>query len=88
LVTALAMPFKAEINQNGAIAQVKIESPGQVEMVMERSEGSDWRVTTVRDQELAGRVLKGIVTDLPRLKSPLDQIQKLPETLQKLPLLN
>lgn len=86
LVTALAIPFKAEINQNGAIAQVKID---QVELVMESLEGSDWKVTSLRDEELAGRVVKGIVKDLPRLGSSLDQqIQKLPETLQKLPLLN
>lgn len=91
VVTALVMPFVNEINQTGDSAQVKVNRTGEVELLMERREGSDWRVTSLRDQALATRVVSGIVKNLP--ESELDQqlrreLRGLPEMLQKFPLLN
>lgn len=92
LLIALAMPFAADIKENGDSVQVRIDR-SQVELVMERSEGSNWKLTSVRDQALAARVVDDIVKHLPGLGSQSDQqmrkqLRSLPETLQKLPLLN
>lgn len=93
LLTALAMPFVTEINQNGDEAQVKMNRTDEVELVMDRREGSNWKVTSLRDRALAARVVSVIVKNLPRSGSQIDeqlrrQLRGLPETLQKLPLLN
>ena len=93
VLTALAIPFVAEISQTGDSVQVRINRTDQVELHMERREGSDWKVTSVRDQALAARVVGVIVKNLPRSGSQIDeqlrrQLRGLPETLQKLPLLN
>jgi hypothetical protein len=92
LLIALAMPFAADIKENGDSVQVRIDR-SQVELVMERSEGSNWKLTSLRDQALAARVVQGIIKNLPRSGSQFDQqirrqLQALPETLPKLPLLN
>jgi hypothetical protein len=89
LVTAVAMPFVADIKQTGDTAQVRLNENDEVELRMERREGSDWKVISLRDQALAGRVVQGIIKRLPGTESQIDkQLGTLPETLQKLPLLN
>lgn len=93
LVTALAMPFVVEITQSGDSVQVKIDRNGLVELSMERSAAREWKVTSLRDQALAARVVNAIVKELPRTGLPFDeqmrrQLRGLPETLQQLPLLN
>lgn len=90
LVTALAMPFVSQINQTGESAQVRINRTDEVELVMERREGRDWKVTSVRDQALARRVVSGIVKQLPQSESEFGkqmrrQLQALPENLPQLP---
>lgn len=92
VLTAMAIPFVAEISQTGDSVQVRINRTDQVEVHMERGEGSDWKVISLRDQALAARVVGVIVKDLPRSGSQIDeqmrkQLRGLPETLQKLPLL-
>lgn len=87
VLTAVAMPFVADIKQNGDIALVRIND--QVELRMERQDGSDWKVISLRDQALAARVVQGIIKNLPQSNSQIDkQLRTLPGTLQKLPLLN
>jgi hypothetical protein len=89
VVTAVAMPFVADIKQTGDIAQVRINDNDQVELRMERHDGSDWKVISLTDQALAARVVQGIIKNLPATESQIDkQLRTLPETLQKLPLLN
>lgn len=92
LLTALAMSFVTEINQNGDEAQVKMNRTDEVELFMDRREGSNWKVTSLRDRALAARVVSVIVKSLPRSGSLDEQLRKqlrgLPETLQKFPLLN
>jgi len=89
LLIALAMPFAADIKQSGDSAQVRISENDQVELRLERRDGSDWKVISVRDQALAGRVVQGIIKRLPGTEPPIDkQLRMLPETLQKLPLIN
>lgn len=93
MVTAVAMPFVADIKQTGDIALVRINDNDQVEVRMERHDGSDWKVISLRDQALAARVVQGMIKNLPRSDSQFDQqirrqLQALPETLPKLPLLN
>lgn len=89
---ALAMPFKAKISESDETATALINSGDhQVELSMERIDGSHWRVTSLRDDELATRVADNILKDLPGSGSQLDkemqkQLQKnLPGTLPKLP---
>jgi hypothetical protein len=91
LVTALAIPFVTEINQTGESAQVRISRTAEVELIMERREGSNWQVTSLRDQALARRVISGIVKQLPQSESEFGkqvhrQLQALPEKLPPLPL--
>lgn len=93
VLTAMAIPFVAEISQTGDSVQVRINRTDQVEVHMERREGSDWKVTSLRDQALAARVVGVIVKNLPRPGSQIDeqlrkQLRALPETLPKLPFLN
>jgi len=88
LLIALAMPFAADIKQSGDSVQVSLNG-SEVELVMERGEGSSWKLTSLRDQALAARVVDDIVKNLPGTESPADkQLRTLPETLPKLPLFN
>jgi hypothetical protein len=94
ILTALAVPFKAHISETDGTAKALINSGNeQVELTMERGDGSHWRITSLRDDALATRVANNIVKDLPGSGSQLDkemrkQLQeKLPETLRQLPLL-
>jgi len=89
-LTALAIPFKAKISESDETAKALIDSGDhQVELSMERIDGSYWRVTSLRDDELATRVADNILKDLPGSGSQLDkEVQKhLRENLRKLPLL-
>jgi hypothetical protein len=91
LVTALAMPFVTEINRTGESVQVRVSRTAEVELIMERREGSNWQVTSLRDQALARRVVSGIVKQLPQSESEFDkqmrkQLLTLPENLPRLPL--
>jgi hypothetical protein len=87
VLTAVAMPFVADIKQNGDIVLARIND--QVELRMERHDGSDWKVISLSDQALAARVVQGIIKNLPQSDSQIDkQLRTLPGTLQKLPLLN
>lgn len=91
LVTALAMPFVTEIHQAGESAQVRVSRAAEVELLMERSEGGNWQVTSLRDQALARRVVSGIVKQLPQSESEFEkqmgrQLRTLPENLPQLPL--
>jgi hypothetical protein len=90
-VTALAMPFVSDINQTGDTAHVKINKTEEVELVMDRRDGS-WKVVALQDQALAARVVQGIVKALPRADSNFEeqmrrQLQALPD-IPKLPLIN
>ena len=91
MVTALAMPFVTEIDKSGDSAKVRLNRAAEVELTMERRAGSNWQVTSLRDQALAKRVFSAIVKQLPR--SPLEveeihkQLRTLPENLPPLPLL-
>jgi hypothetical protein len=87
LLTALAMPFVSEINQTAERAQVRINRTDDVELVMEHRQGSDWKITSLRDQALARRVVSGIVKRLPQSESEFDkQMRRLPQALpEKLP---
>lgn len=92
ILTALAMPFVSEINQSGDTAHVKINKTDEVELVMERREGG-WKVVSLQDQALAARVVQSIVKVLPRSDSNFEeqmrrQLEALPGTLPKLPLIN
>lgn len=92
LVTALAMAFVSDIQQTGDTAHVKINKTDEVELVMERREGS-WKVVALQDQALAARVVQGIVKLLPGSDSKFEeqmrrQLEALPGTIQKLPLIN
>lgn len=90
-LTALAMPFVSEINQTGDTAHVKMNETDEVELVMERREGS-WKVVSLQDQALAARVVQGIVKVLPRSDSFEEQMRRqlkaLPDSIPKLPLIN
>jgi hypothetical protein len=90
-LTALAMPFVSEVKETGDTAHVKINKTDEVELVMERRAGR-WRVVALQDQALAARVVQGIVKALPRAGSFEEQMRRqlesLPETIQKLPLIN
>ena len=90
LVTALAIPFVAEIDKTGDSAKVRTNRLAEVELTLERRAGGNWQVTSLRDQALARLFMRGIVKELPR--SPLEveqihkQLQALPEILPQLPL--
>lgn len=92
-LTALAIPFKANISESNETAKALINTGGhQVELSMERSDGSHWRVISLRDDALAARIASNIVKDLPGSGSQLDKEMRkqlrenLPGTLRKLPL--
>jgi hypothetical protein len=92
-LTALAIPFKADITKSNEIAKATINTNDQqVELTMERVDDSHWRVISLRDDALATRIANDILKNLPEPGSQLDdemrkQLQDLPETLRKLPLL-
>jgi hypothetical protein len=89
-LTALAMPFKANISESNGTAKATINTVDhQVELSMERVDGSHWRVISLRDDALATRIAKNIVKDLPGSGSQLDKEMRkqLEENLRKLPLL-
>ena len=89
-LTALAMPFKANISEDNGTAKAVINSGNdQVELFMERIEGSHWRIISLRDEGLATRVANNILKDLPGSGSQLDKEmrKRLRENLRKLPLL-
>ncbi len=91
LVTALALPFVTEIHQRGESAQMRVSRAAEVELLMERSEAGNWQVTSLRDQALAGRVISGILKQLPQSQSEVEkqidrQLRTLPEKLPQLPL--
>lgn len=93
VATALAIPFVTEINQTGESAQVRINRTAEVELIMQRRGGSNWQVTSIRDQELARLVVRGIIKQLPQSESEFEkqmgkQLRTLPEKLPpQLPLL-
>jgi hypothetical protein len=92
LVTALAMPFVTEMSRTDKSAEIRIYRTAELELTMERREGSDWQVTAVRDQALASRVVSAIVKQLPRSDLEFDkqlgkQLRTLPQKLPPLPLL-
>jgi uncharacterized membrane protein len=89
-LTALAMPFKANISERNGTAKAVINSGNdQVELSMERIDGSHWRIISLRDEGLATRVANNILKDLPGSGSQLDKEMRkqLQENLRKLPLL-
>lgn len=92
LLIALAMPFVVEINRTRDSALVRMSNIDQVELTMEKREGGSWKITSLRDQALAARVVSGIVRELPQSESQIDQqmrrqLRALPENLRQLPLL-
>lgn len=93
-LTALAIPFKANISESDDTAKATINAgPHEVELTMKRLDGGHWRVIALRDEALAGRIANNIVKYLPGSGSQFDkqmrkQLQeKLAEPLRKLPLL-
>ena len=94
VLTAVAIPFKANISESHDKAKAKMnKGDQQVELFMERSEGGSWKVVSLRDDALAARIFNEIVKGLPRSGSKLDQkmrrqLRDLPGTLPKLPLLS
>jgi len=89
-LTALAMPFKANISESNGTAKASINTVDhQVELSMERIDGTHWRVISLRDEGLAARVANNILKDLPGSGSQLDKEMRkqLQENLRKLPLL-
>jgi len=93
-LTALGIPFKADISESDETAKAKMNAGAhEVELTMKRLDGGHWRVIALRDEALAGRIANNIVKYLPGSGSQLDkQIRKqlqdrLAEPLPKLPLL-
>lgn len=85
VATALAMPFVTEIDKTAESAKVTINRTDEVELTMERREGSNWQVTSLRDQALARRVVSGIIKQLPRSESQFEEMRKQLPLLPKLP---
>jgi hypothetical protein len=95
LLTALAMPFEANISQSDKTAKATMNTGDhQVELTMEPGDAGHWRVISLRDDALAARIVNNIVKDLPGSLSPLNQEMRkqlrenLPGKLRKLPLLS
>jgi Tfp pilus assembly ATPase PilU len=70
---------------------VRINRTAEVELIMQRRETGNWQVTSLRDQELARLVVRGIIKQLPLSESEWGkqmrrQMQALPENLPQLPL--
>jgi len=93
-LTALGIPFKADISESDETAKAKMNAGAhEVELTMKRLDGGHWRVIALRDEALAGRIANNIVKYLPGSGSQLDkqmrkQLQdRLAEPLPKLPLL-
>jgi hypothetical protein len=93
-LTALAIPFRANISESEDTAKVTINNGDKrVELFMERRAGSQWRVVSLRDDAHAARILQDLARELPGSGSQLDQEmrkqlqQKLPE-LPEFPLLD
>jgi hypothetical protein len=93
LLTALVMPFEANISGTNKTARATINTGDhQLELFMEPGEAGRWTVISLRDDALAARIINNIVKDLPGSLSPLDQEMRkqlrenLPGKLRKLPL--
>lgn len=93
LLTAVAIPFKADISESADMAKATINSRGsQIELGLQRGEGGRWRVVSLRDDALAARIATQTLKHLPGTASELDgeiqrQLSDLPDTLRKLPVL-
>jgi hypothetical protein len=94
LLTAVAIPFKANISESADMTNATINSREyQVELVLERGDDGRWRVVSLRDDALAARIANNILRDLPGTELQLDgeiqkQVKDLPDTLRKLPVLS
>ena len=88
--TALAVPFMTEMSTTDQSAEIRINRNAELELTMERRQGTNWQVTAVRDQALATRVVSGIVKQLPQSRSEFEELHKhlpaLPGNLPQLPL--
>lgn len=65
-LTALAIRFKVNISESNGTAKATIETGSdQVELFMERSDDTHWRVVSLRDDALAARIARNTLKDLP-----------------------
>lgn len=88
-LTALAIRFKVNISESNETAKATIDTGSdQVELFMERSDDSHWRVISLRDDALAARIARNSLKDLPGSGLQLDKEMRkqLPENLPELPL--
>lgn len=66
LLMAVAIPFTTDIREKDDRAKATINAGDhQVELLMERQDGGHWRVTSLRDNALAVRIVTNILKDLP-----------------------
>jgi hypothetical protein len=88
LLTALAIRFKVNISESNKTAKATIDTGSDgVELFMERSDDSSWRIISLRDDALATRIARDRVKGLPGLELQLDKEMRkqLPERLPELP---
>jgi hypothetical protein len=64
-LTALAIRFKTNISESNEMAKATIDTGSdQVELIMERSDDSHWKVVSLRDDALAARIARNTLKDL------------------------
>ncbi|HEX8708870.1 MAG TPA: hypothetical protein VF723_11555 [Pyrinomonadaceae bacterium] len=82
-IVALAVPYIAEIRQEGETARVSAQAGGSpVELTMQRNGDARWQVVAIRDDALARRVVDALARDLPSIGSIIGT-DILPETKKK-----
>ncbi|HYE66951.1 MAG TPA: DUF2939 domain-containing protein [Pyrinomonadaceae bacterium] len=92
-LVALAMPYVLDIKEENDTAKVAVNLKDRsVELNMQRN-GERWKITGIKDETLATRIVDNIAKDLPAIGSQLEkevrkQLKKtLPGGLPKIPLL-
>ena len=93
LLTAVAIPFKADLSESADTAKATINSrESKIELGLQRGDGGRWRVVSLRDDALASRIAGQTLRQLPGTVLELNneiqkQVEDLPDTLRKLPVI-
>ena len=74
-VKALGVRQAADVNERGDVADVKLDAGGRAVELSMRREGERWKVSTVKDAQLAAEIATRLAASLPAAQPPQPQNQ-------------
>jgi flagellar basal body-associated protein FliL len=73
ILIALSIPYIMDISEDGDTARaVATQNERTIELTMQRN-GERWKITGVKDEALAKRIVDNIARDLPAIGAPLEK---------------